>query len=102
MALLSGSIPEYPSLMFRLNVKDKTYYTRGITMKTFKIIFIISTILFLTLGVVLVLLQTLGLILADGAFITQSYEIVTPYAFTLCAISAVMGFLLNYSNGNNK
>lgn len=68
--------------------------------KLFEFIFVISTILYLGLGVILILLQTTGLIITDGKFITEVYEVITPYAFTLCAFAAILGFLLNYINGN--
>lgn len=69
--------------------------------KLLKFIFVISTILYLGLGVVLVALQTVGLIITDGQFITSVYEVVTPFAFSICAIAAVLGFLLNYTTGND-
>ncbi|MEK4555589.1 hypothetical protein [Jeotgalicoccus sp. FSL K6-3177] len=68
--------------------------------KIFKFIFVISTILYLSLGAVLVALQTIGLLITDGVFITEVYEMITPFAFTLCAFAAVVGFLLNYIEGN--
>lgn len=68
--------------------------------KSLKFTFVMSTILYLSLGIILVALQGIGLIITDGQFITTVYEVITPFAFTLCAFAAVLGFLLNYINGN--
>ncbi len=61
-----------------------------------KVLFIVSLVGFIFLGMLLVIGQALGLVVQSEMLIMNSKEYLSTFAFTLSAIAAVLGFILQY------
>lgn len=61
-----------------------------------KMLFSLSLAGFIILGLLLVLGQILGLFIQNGSLIIMSDEYLSPVAFSLSAIAAIIGFILHY------
>lgn len=58
--------------------------------------FKVTLLLFVLFGILIVGGQLIGLLTANGQLMNQVVDTLSPIAFILSAIAAVLGFVLNY------
>jgi len=63
---------------------------------TLSVLFRISMVAMLLGGLVVVVLQSGGLIAGDGEFVTMVDEVVAPWAYGAAAAAALLAFALSY------
>lgn len=64
--------------------------------KVISTVFRISVALFLLGGLVIVILQGVGLVLGDGDFVTGSEEALAPWAYGSAGVAGLLAFALSY------
>ncbi|MDO5040827.1 MAG: hypothetical protein Q4D95_01930 [Peptoniphilus sp.] len=70
--------------------------------KLLKVIYFISLVGFLSLGIILVLTQFLGVIIQNGYLAVQAEKILAKPAIMLSVICAFMSFFYRYTSKSNK
>jgi hypothetical protein len=62
-------------------------------------VFVVLLVAMLVLGTILVLLQILGLIVVNGAFISGASAALSPWTFGVAGVLGIWTLLLSYAHG---
>lgn len=64
--------------------------------KLLDILFVVSVIIFVSMSVIMLLLQCVGLVTLDGSLAAGAYNVLTPWSGIVSTVSALSAIVLSY------
>lgn len=71
----------------------------GLVRKTVDVLFVIGVLAFMSLGTLIVIVQSYSILFLDGALAVKIMKLLGKPAFIIASITGLIGFFQGYING---